>query len=179
VSHAALPFSPWESFYVIVGSAAAALTGLQFVVIVLGAEISVFSESALRSFGTPTIMHLCAALLTSAVLSAPWTGALGAAICLAVLGVAGLLYTVVILLHARRQTDYLPVVEDWLWHFILPGFAYAIFLASGIALVPCPSTALFVLGGAVLLLLFIGIHNAWDSVTYMAVKRSRRDSADE
>ncbi|MCU1244653.1 MAG: hypothetical protein JWN02_563, partial [Acidobacteria bacterium] len=83
MSHAVLPFAPWESFYVIVGSSAAALTGLQFVVIVLGAEINVFSESALRAFGTPTIVHLCAALLTSAVLSAPWTGVLGAAVCLA------------------------------------------------------------------------------------------------
>jgi hypothetical protein len=175
VSHPALPFSPWESFYVIVGSSAAALTGLQFVVIVLGAEISVFSESALRSFGTPTIVHLCAALMTSAVLSAPWPSLLGAAICLAILGVAGLLYTVAILMHARRQTDYVPVFEDWLWHFILPGFAYATFLGSGIALVPCTATALFVLGGAVLLLLFIGIHNAWDSVTYMAMKRSSKD----
>jgi hypothetical protein len=177
VSHAALPFAPWESFYVIVGSSAAALTGLQFVVIVLGAEINVFSESALRSFGTPTIVHLCAALLTSAVLSAPWTGLLGAAICLAILGVTGFLYVLVILLHARRQTDYVPVLEDWLWHFILPGFAYTTFLASGIALVPCTATALFVLGGAVLLLLFIGIHNAWDSVTYMAMKRSRKDES--
>src|SRR5205823_8429588 len=32
------PFAAWENFYVIVGSSAAALTGLQFVVVVLGAE---------------------------------------------------------------------------------------------------------------------------------------------
>ena len=32
------PFAAWENFYVIVGSSAAALTGLQFVVVTLGAE---------------------------------------------------------------------------------------------------------------------------------------------
>jgi hypothetical protein len=32
-------FAAWANFYVIVGGAAAALTGLQFVVIVLGTEI--------------------------------------------------------------------------------------------------------------------------------------------
>ena len=65
----------WESFYVIVGSSAAALTGLMFVVVALVAE----SESRRRdaasgidAFGTPTIVHFCSALLVSAVLSAPW-----------------------------------------------------------------------------------------------------------
>jgi len=63
----------WESFYVIVGSSAAALTGLQFVVIVLSAEVNLqHGASATRAFGTPTVLHFCAVLLISAVLSAPW-----------------------------------------------------------------------------------------------------------
>ena len=39
-------------------------------------------------------------------------------------------------------------------------------------------TAVFVVGGAALLLLFIGIHNAWDTVTYHVFvrRRERRDS---
>ncbi len=62
----------WESFYVIIGSSAAALTGLQFVVIVLGAEArTVRGPETVNAFGTPTIVHLCAALLVSAILSVP------------------------------------------------------------------------------------------------------------
>ena len=77
----ALLFSAWESFYVIVGSSAAALTGLQFVVIVLGAESNVgSSDSVTRAFGTPTIVHFCAVLLLAAVLSAPWPGVAGAGV---------------------------------------------------------------------------------------------------
>ncbi|MCU1246811.1 MAG: hypothetical protein JWN02_2721, partial [Acidobacteria bacterium] len=79
---------------------------------------------------------------------------------------------------ARRQVDYLPVLEDWLWHFILPALAYAAILASALAAPSCAATALFVLGGAVLLLLFIGIHNSWDSVTFMAMKRGRKDDSE-
>jgi len=64
-------FAAWESFYVIVGSSAAALTGLQFVVMVLGAEISaVGTVHTTRAFGTPTVVHFCAVLLNAAILSA-------------------------------------------------------------------------------------------------------------
>ncbi len=67
------PFAAWESFYVILGSSAAALTGLQFVVMVLGAEINApATVHTTRAFGTPTIVHFCAVLLNSAILSAPW-----------------------------------------------------------------------------------------------------------
>jgi len=31
---------------------------------------------------------------------------------------------------------------------------------------PLTGTALFIIAGATLILLFIGIHNAWDAVTY-------------
>src|SRR5256885_15057167 len=59
------PFNAWESFYVIIGSSAAALTGLQFVVVVLGAEARSLGPEV-GAFGTPTVVHLCAVLLMSA-----------------------------------------------------------------------------------------------------------------
>ena len=63
----------WESFYIIVGSSAGALTGLQFVVITLTAESSAGGPPEIAAFGTPTVLHFCAALLVSALLSAPWS----------------------------------------------------------------------------------------------------------
>ena len=67
------PLARWESFYVIVGSSAGALTGLQFVVIALIAEAeAAASMQEIRAFGTPTVVHFCAVLFISAVLSAPW-----------------------------------------------------------------------------------------------------------
>jgi hypothetical protein len=52
------PFAAWESFYVIVGSSAGALTGLQFVVITLGAEKKALGDGGTtRAFATPTVVH--------------------------------------------------------------------------------------------------------------------------
>ena len=43
-----------------------------------------------------------------------------------------------------------------------------------------PRSALFLVGAAALLLLFIGIHNAWDTVTYhVFVKRHEQREADK
>lgn len=52
----------WQNFYVIVGSAAAALTGLMFVVITLIAGTrGNHKEGAMNAFNTPTLIHFCAA----------------------------------------------------------------------------------------------------------------------
>jgi hypothetical protein len=166
------PFAAWESFYVIVGSSGAALTGLQFVVIALGAEgRKLGNMRAIDAFGTPTIVHFCAALLLAAVLCAPWPTLSSAALVLGFCGVAGIVYMGIVTRRARRLIEYRPVFEDWLWHTALPFIAYATLLASAALLVRYLSGALFAIAVAALLLLFIGIHNAWDTVTYFAIER--------
>src|SRR5258707_6329339 len=60
----------WESFYVIVGSSAAALTGLQFVVVALSADSEGLSTGS-DAFATPTVVHFCATLLIAAILCVP------------------------------------------------------------------------------------------------------------
>jgi hypothetical protein len=164
----------WGNFYVIVGSAAAALTGLQFIVITLIAQRSSGSMEGNRAFGTPTIVHFCAVLFIAAVLSAPWTSLTSVAYILGLGGVAALLYAAVILRIARRQTSYMPVLEDWIWHFTLPPIAYAIVLVTAFTVQRNPTPSLFAIAGAILLLLFIGIHNAWDSVTFTALNRRQQ-----
>lgn len=74
--------SGWENFYVIVGSSAGALIGLQFVVITLIADIPVGHGAAQAgaAFATPTIVHFGAVLLLAALLSAPWHGIAPAAV---------------------------------------------------------------------------------------------------
>jgi len=170
------PFADWESFYVIIGSSAAALTGLQFVVIVLGSEKRLGGADATRAFGTPTVVHFCAVLLVSAVLSAPWHGVFGAALVLAVSGLVGFGYIARVVSHTRHQTSYQPVLEDWLWHAVLPAIAYAALMSASIRLLVKPIdlvTPLFTIGFAALLLLFSGIHNAWDAVTYIAYSEGK------
>ena len=66
----------------------------------------------------------------------------------------------------RRQTAYHPEFEDWLFHVLLPFAAYASLEASALAAWSHTREACFGIAAAVLLLLLIGIHNAWDAVTY-------------
>jgi hypothetical protein len=160
----------WESFYVIVGSSAAALTGLQFVAAALIADIDAPATSgSVDAFATPTIVHFSAVLLISAALSAPWKTMTPLALVLGVVGVAGLVYAMIIARRSRRQHEYQPVLEDWLFHVILPACAYATLVAGAYFVRAAAAAGLFVVATAVMLLLFIGIHNAWDTVTYLVL----------
>jgi hypothetical protein len=163
----------WENFYIIVGSSGAALTGLMFVVVTLISDLeeSQASSGTLGAFGTPTIVHFCAALIVSAVLSAPWRAATSVAVAVGVCGVVGLAYALNVIKRARRQSIYRPVFEDWLWHTVLPVGAYATIAIAALVFRRAPEPSLFAIGGAVLGLVLIGIHNAWDTLTYLAVAR--------
>jgi hypothetical protein len=172
--HEAAPLALWEGFYVIIGTTAGALIGLQFVVLTLISESGRIrgTGETLSAFGTPNVVHFCAALLVSAIMAAPWPGLGPTEIALELCGVAGLLYSFAVMRRARRQRDYRPVLEDWVWHITLPLLAYAALLLAGTRLSRVPGAA-FVVGGVTLLLLFIGIHNAWDTVTYVMFDRAR------
>lgn len=169
----------WQNFYVIVGSSAGALIGLQFVVIALmtGARAT-GSMLEIRAFGTPTVVHFCAALLISAILSAPWHALHPAAIALGVGGATGVAYALRFILHARRQTGYAPDAEDWFWYAVVPLLAYLALLTAALLLARHAQPSLFVIAATALVLLFCGIHNAWDTVTYVAVKHLRPKKED-
>ena len=166
----------WQNFYVIIGSAAAALIGLLFVVATLIAQVRVRVSSpteAFATFNTPNIVHFRSALLVAAILSAPWQALWNAGLLLGLSGLGGMIYVVIVLRRARRQTDYQPVLEDWLWHTVLPLVSYTALLVAAIVLPGNPAPALFVIAAGTVLLLFTGIHNAWDNVTYIAFELSR------
>ena len=174
VAHAAL--SGWEDFYLIVGSAAAALTGLQFVVITLvteGRSRAVTTPGGIDAFATPTIVHFCAVLLTSAILSAPWPSIADPTIALAAVGAAGVVYAIVVIRRSARQTGYTPVLEDRVFHHILPLVSYGVLAVAALLLRRHAQTALFWIAATTVLLLFIGIHNAWDTVVWHVFTRKR------
>jgi hypothetical protein len=165
--------SSWESFYVTVGSSGGALIGLQFVVITLIADRRHLARAgSLSAFGTPTVVHLAGALVVSAIMSAPWHSLAPLAIPLGICGVGGLVYGAIVARRALRQKDYRPFWEDWLWYTVLPCVGYAALIVSAASLVVNPPLALFIVGAGALGLLLIGIHNAWDTVTYIVVSTS-------
>jgi len=157
----------WTNFFVIVGSSAGALIGLQFVVITLVAGMPRVQKQpqAGSAYATPTIVHFSTVLLLAAALSAPWSGIKGATILWGFVGLAGMGYSAITAGHLRTHV-YRPVFEDWMFHAILPFAAYITLAASAWEALPHEHEALFAVASALVLLLFIGIHNAWDAVTY-------------
>ena len=168
--------SAWESFYVIVGSSGGALIGLQFVVITLLAERPTRATGgSVGAFGTPTVVYFAGALVLSAVMSAPWPSVDPLSIAVGVCGLGGLAYAPIVIRRARRQADYAPVLEDWIWYAGLPCSCYAALAVAAVLLRRNPQPALFIVGAATLGLLLIGIHNSWDTVTYLVLSESAAD----
>jgi hypothetical protein len=158
----------WETFYVIVGSSGGALTGLLFVVVALAAERirGHRAPAALGAFNTPSLVHFVIVLFVAAMMTLPRRGVTGLSGCLALAGLAGLGTSIRAIVQIRRVTEYTAVAEDWLWYAALPTVAYAGLLVAAIALRRATDFALDTVAGVSIALLFIGIHNAWDSALY-------------
>ncbi len=169
------PFDGWANFYVIVGSAAGALIGLQFVVMTLIADLPFASDPTKvgDAFATPSVIHFSVVLLLSALACAPWNGVATIAVLWGIVGLVGIVYIGIVARRLLAQTIYRPVFEDWLFHALLPFAAYGLLAVSAILAYTGSHPALFLVSAAVLMLLFIGIHNAWDSVTYHVFVRRR------
>lgn len=170
--------SAWSTYYVTMATAAATLTGLVFVVITLVRDsVTVHpNEEGLATFTTPIVIHFCTALYVSAIFIVPWRGYVGIAAFVGLGGIYGVLYVSRVILRTLRlgDGDYTPDAEDWIWYNFVPLLAYLTILGGAILLPHIALDALFVLAGGVLLLLFAGIRNAWDVVTYLAIRDRQR-----
>jgi quercetin dioxygenase-like cupin family protein len=165
--------SSWGNFYVIVGSASAALIGIQFVVMTLiAATRKPTTTATIGAFGTPTVVYFGGALLVAALMSVPWPSLASLAIALGLCGLGGLGYAGVVIRRARRQTGYAPTWDDWLWYVLCPLAGYAALAVAALVLCANPQLALFIIGAAVLSLLLIAIRNAWDTMIHIVVSSS-------
>jgi len=167
----------WQNFYVIIGTAAATLTGLMFIAATLtvGMETQAAQLNAgISAFHAPTVVHFCAVLLMAGILSAPWPAFSSVAYALGLVGLGMVVYLIVIMRQLRRFPGRPPPLKDWMWYLVVPLSAYLVLIAAALALPANPALALYLVSAVMLVLLFLGIHNAWDLVTFMAVKRSQR-----
>ncbi len=169
------PLAGWDNFYVIIGSSAAALTGLMFVVVALSAEHASTEPAGLKAFATPTIVHFCAVLLLAACVTVPRHTIGSLRLCLYLAGAVGLAYAALVTLRTRQVKSYTPVLSDWIWHVSLPFVAYAGVFAAAILLGTCAEPAMVVVAASALLLLFVGIHNAWDVAVFMTINRKAKE----
>lgn len=163
----------WANFYVIVGSSAGALTGLQFVVITLLTQTRASSSMReIRAFGTPNVVHFGVALLISVLMCAPWNAVWHLIACLAAIAAAGFAYSLRVIWHAKKAV-YSPDAADWFWFAILPTVMFMLLGIAAAIASSNPGPSFFLVAAISVVFLFNGIRNAWDTVTYLAVEGTK------
>ena len=175
-----LPFlSNWQNFYMIMGTAAATLTGLMFVVTTLIAGIDAHASTlnvAVSAYNTPTVVHFGTVLLLAGLLSAPWQTFSSLSVLLSLLGLGMVVYSIIVMRRMRRVPNYQSTLEDWSWYMAFPLLANFLLIVAAFMLPKNPSSALYIVGSAMMLLLLVGIRNAWDMVTFLAVERAHSEN---
>jgi hypothetical protein len=165
----------------IMGTAAATLTGLMFVVTTLiagiDARLSILT-AAVSAFNTPTVVQFGAVLVLAGILSAPWQTFASLSILLSLVGFGMVFYLMIVLRRMRRVPHYQSTLEDWLWYLIFPLLANVSLILAASLLSKNPSSALYVVGASMIVLLLTGIRNAWDNVTFLAVERAHSENKD-
>ena len=180
----ALPsvLAPWANFYILIGTSAATLTGLTFVVVTLAVNSRQRSPDALSNgisiFSTPTVLHFSSALLIAVLFIIPWPSLVPVAIFAGVVGAYGQFHIVRAIQQTRQLREYRADAEDWIWYNIVPSIAYIACMAGAVMLPFIPYYALFALAGSITLLTFTGIRNAWDLVVFLVVQ-TLNDAASE
>jgi hypothetical protein len=173
---AGLPIlNSWQNFILLIGTAAATLTGLMFVVTTLIAEIDrqvTTLDAGISAFNTPTIVHFCAVLLLAGILSAPWQAFWSLGLLIGLLGLGGMVYLSRVMQQMRHIPGYQTPLRDWIWYIVIPFSLYVLLIIAGILFSTNPDLALFLVSMVMVGLLFLGIRNAWDLVTYLSVARS-------
>jgi hypothetical protein len=157
----------WHDFYVIVGGAAAALTGLMFVVVSLGSQAMIARTApGVRAFVTPTVVYFTTVLVMGGVMTIPSITAVILAGVMVLGSVGALMYLISIGGHQQWRHSKLDRL-DWLWYVALPILSYFLILGAAVGIVVRPALGLEIVGGTMILLLVIGIRNAWDLVLWM------------
>lgn len=127
----------------------------------------------INAFGTPTVIHFCTALFISAGMCVPWQTPVALGTALAVGGVGGLAYSLRVIVHACKA-DYRPDFEDLMWYIGLPVVAHLGLVAAAVATFLGAGWALAAVAADAVAFLVFGIHNSWDTVTYIAVRHSKK-----
>jgi hypothetical protein len=164
----------WHEFFALIGTAAATLVGLLFVAASIGAGVFTRSHQAgIRSFLSPTVVHFTAVLIMCLIGTAPSQTPLSLGILLMCAGAIGGAYSSWIWRRMRVYgiTPQIDVV-DRLWYTFLPMAVYLLIVGAGLRLTWDDGDSLELLALGMVMLLVIGIRNAWDMTVWVIDRRT-------
>jgi hypothetical protein len=164
----------WHELYSVAAGIAATLMGLMFVVLSLGSR-ALGTEQGVqvtRALHTPIVVFFVTIIAVSMLMLMPDTapGALGALV--GAVSVGGIVYMIVSGAYKIWRENDLGV-DDLIWYVVLPYVSYAALGASAVMIWRAAPFGPHVEASAILLLLLIGIRNAWDLVVYSVQRRTR------
>ena len=178
IDHLPRQLEAWHDFYLVVGTGAAALTGLLFVIVSLGPHVVAGqTRTGVRAFVSPIATHFTVVLVASSAMLVPELPLPLLGAFLAIGGMGGLGYTGWTRVHARWRASTLPFL-DWVWFVGLPVTCFVMVLASGVAIAMSLAIGLYGIASALLLLIVVGIRNAWDVVLWVA-QQARPESTEK
>jgi hypothetical protein len=169
---------PWHDFYLVVGTGAAALTGLLFVIVSLGPHVVANNtRTGVRAFISPIAAHFTTVVVASSVMLVPEIPFQVLGAMLGVAGLGGLIYTAWTRAHQRWRAGELPVL-DWIWFVGLPYLCFAAMFASGAAIAMREALGLHGIAATLLFMIVVGIRNAWDIVLWVTQReRPEKEAA--
>ena len=161
-----LPLEDWRDFYVMIGTASGAIVGASFIVASLASGVKE-RTLGMRGFISPTTVHLASVLVASAILSVPKIPPAAIALLLGSGGAVGAIYGIIVIMRIWGMK---LGVEDWCFYAILPVVAYGAIAIAAAMIVLHIDSPLYVLAAALILLLIVGMRNAWDMATFLIMR---------
>jgi hypothetical protein len=161
----------WREFYLLVGTAAATLMALMFVVVSLRPPTIGTRENE-RAFMTPVIVYFSAGIFVPGLMLTPGLPPRVLSVALGLTGVGGLVYLAWARVLYQWRVSKLPM-DDWIFFVALPALGFALFLPGAVGVWMRAPFALYAVEASVLLFLLIGIRNAWDLVLWISSRGPR------
>jgi hypothetical protein len=171
-THLAEVLGAWHDLYMLVGTASATLVGLLFVAASVGARFfTADRHMALRLFLSPSVVHFTSVLVACLIAISPLRSWKVLAAFLGGDSLFGLLYAAVVWRNMVRHGFTTNIdVEDRVCYAVLPALGYAIMAAACLVLADEVDAGCGMLAFAMVVLLLVGIRNAWDMTAWMIIR---------
>lgn len=162
-------FEGWEEYFLMIGSSAAALIGLMFVVMTLTAGRDPKElERGKKFYTSPIVWHFAVILLLSGLAIAPTIPlAMFGWLCVG-LGALGIAMGIRSVIGISRTFSSSDPGFDAMWYGIAPAIFCAGLIVAGFGVLGGHRWGATAIGTDLMALLLVGIHAAWDLVTYLA-----------
>jgi hypothetical protein len=165
---------PWHDLFTLAGGASGTLVGLLFVAATVGSGIFTRDrQAAFRAFVSSSVVHFACVLAAGLIGMVPTQSWLSGGLLVGGVGLFGLGYGALVM-HSMRRHGIITKIgwDDRLLYGVVPVCGHLAIVASAVLLLLKNQAGFEVLTGAMVVLLFVGIRNAWDITAWSVLARA-------